>query len=115
MKKIIIVFFTLVVAVFAGCATTQEQSAPSHSEYHLAVYIPETAEIHSEPHADFLDAILDVEEQAERFRVCLTEDTNVFVLVQKNFPDGSCQSLGDFSGSYIRSLAEARAEADGEN
>ncbi len=101
--------------ILAGCATTQEQSAPSHSEYHLAVYIPETAEIHSESHADFLDAILDVEEQAERFRVCLTEDTNVFVLVQKNFPDGSCQSLGYFSGPYIRSLAEARAELDEEN
>ncbi len=105
--------------MLSACAVTEDmqktEELPGKAprpEYHLAVYIPETAEFHSKPYADFLDAVLDVEEQAKRFYVHLTGDTHVFALVQKKFPDGSCQSIGDFSGPYVRALAESRVEAD---
>lgn len=98
--------------VLVACATTKEQPVSMPSKYHLAVYIPETAEIHSEAHEEYLDAVLDVWVQAERLRIRIDDDTHVFVLMQKKFPDGSGQSLGDFFGPYIRALAESRVEAD---
>jgi hypothetical protein len=78
--------------VLVACATTKEHPpAPMPAEYHLAVYIPGTAELHSEAHEEYLDAVLDVEKQAKRFDVHLAKDTHVFALVQKKLPNGSRQ------------------------